>query len=114
MTAFKRFVFVMVVVMGLWFPAQAAKQKKVIIIPRPCVIQGQNLVPGTYVVEFEDGQDGTVVIGDGRRELVRAPYKLKPLAKPSEGDTLEFSNQDGTRQIVRISFKGMTRELRFE
>ncbi|MBX7218808.1 MAG: hypothetical protein K1Y36_02570 [Blastocatellia bacterium] len=110
----KHFAILLVIVAGLWVPALARKEKRVIVVPRPCVLQGQSLVPGTYVAEFDESQEGKLVILDGRKEIAKADYHLESLKNPAEGDTLEFTNQDGTRRIVRVNFKGLAKGLRFE
>ncbi|HMW00609.1 MAG TPA: hypothetical protein PLL06_14185 [Acidobacteriota bacterium] len=114
-TLFGQLLVAFFIVINFALPAFAiGKEKKVLVIPRPCQIQGQNLVPGTYTAEFEANKPGQLVLSDGRKEVARIKYNPEQLDKPATGDRLEFSNQDGVRQIVRIEFKGLTNGLRFE
>lgn len=110
----KRMVLVGVFMMIALVPAMARNQNKSLTIPRPCVIQGKDVVAGTYTAQFVDDQEGQLVILDGRKEIARLPYKIMNLSKPATGDTVVFSNINGTRSLSRIEFKGLATALVFE
>ncbi len=95
-------------------PAWAAKRKRDLIIPRDCVVQGQEVKTGNYTVEYDDAEPGELVIRSGGREVVRTSYTMRELPKPATADTVVFTNKDGVRKIARIEMKGGKMALQIE
>ncbi len=111
---FKRLLIVAVLVATALTPAFARNQKRSVNIPRPFVVQGQEMPAGVYTAEFIDDQEGQLVLFDGRKELARLPYKVVTLQKAASGDVVVFNNVEGKRTISRIEFKGMTAVLQLD
>nr|ABV27211.1 hypothetical protein YS_M60-F11.133 [Chloracidobacterium thermophilum] len=86
--------------------AWAAKRKRETVIPRDCVVQGQEVKTGTYTLEYDDEQPGELILRNGSREVARVSYTLLELSKPAAADTVVFTNRDGVRKIARIEIKG--------
>lgn len=98
----------------LCLPVWAAKRKRETVIPRDCVVQGQEVKTGTYTLEYDDEQPGELTIRKGSREVARTTYTLVELPKPATSDTVVFTNKDGARKIARIEMKGSKMALRVE
>jgi hypothetical protein len=94
--------------------ALAGDQKKDVIIPRDCVVQGQEVKAGNYTLEFSDDRSGEAVLMKGKKEVVRTPYKIVDLSKQAGSDVVVFSNKNGTRSISRIEMKGMKVALQLD
>ncbi len=92
----------------------AAKRKRDFVIPRDCVVQGQEVKTGSYTVEYDDAEPGELVIRNGRQEVVRTSYTLIELPKPATADTVVFTSKDGVRKIARIEIKGSKMALKLE
>ncbi|WP_058867864.1 hypothetical protein [Chloracidobacterium thermophilum] len=90
----------------LSLPVWAAKRKRETMIPRDCVVQGQEVKTGNYTLEYDDEQPGELIIRSGSREVARTSYTLVELPKPATADTVVFTNKDGARKIARIEMKG--------
>lgn len=98
----------------LFAPVWAAKRKRDLVIPRDCVVQGQEVKTGGYTIEYDDAQPGELVIRNGGREVARTAYTLVELPKPATADTVVFTSKDGVRKIARIEMKGSKTALKIE
>ncbi|MBX7220114.1 MAG: hypothetical protein K1Y36_09215 [Blastocatellia bacterium] len=110
----KRLMVAVVLTAVTMVPAFARNQNKNLTIPRNCVVQGQEIKSGAYTAQFVDDKEGELVLLDGRKELARMPYKIVTLPKAANGDVVVFNNNNGTRSISRIEFKGLTTALQFD
>ncbi|MGQ9896763.1 MAG: hypothetical protein ACUVR8_04260 [Acidobacteriota bacterium] len=102
----RQVMLVYLVLMLFCLPVWATKRKRETVIPRDCVVQGQEVKTGTYTLEYDDEQPGELMIRNGSREVARVNYTLVELAKPAAADTVVFTNKSGNREIVRIEIKG--------
>ncbi|MFQ3580328.1 MAG: hypothetical protein SNJ67_01350 [Chloracidobacterium sp.] len=104
----------LVAVMLVSVPVWAAKRKRDMVIPRDCMVQGQEVKTGNYTVEYDDEQPGELLIRSGSREIARTKYTMAELPKPATADTVVFTNKDGVRKIARIEMKGSKMALQVE
>jgi len=88
-------------------PVDAQEVSRTITITRDSKVGGQSLVKGEYSVKFAEGKDGELVVLKGRKEMLKASYKVMKLDQPAADNSVAYSaNADGSFQVKRIEFKG--------
>lgn len=97
-------------------PAPQGKQgkevTKSIVTHRDAVVAGQKLAKGNYTVRFTEGKEGELVVLQGKREVLKAEYKISQLAKPAgQTQVMLIAAGDGTYRIARIEFEGSSEAL---
>jgi hypothetical protein len=112
---FKAVLLGLIVVLGLSalaIPGFAQEVTKSISFARDGKMGGQPLLKGNYSIRFVDDKDGQLVVLRGSKEVFRAQYRLEKLSRPAP-DTVVIYNAgtDGSLQVTRIEFKGMSAAL---
>lgn len=115
---FKAVLLGLIAVLGLSvlaIPGFAQEVTKSISFARDGKLAGQPLLKGNYSIRFVDDKDGQLVVLRGSKEVSRATYRLEKLNRPAP-DTVVIYNAgtDGSLQISRIEFKGMSAALVLE
>jgi hypothetical protein len=109
-------------VMGL-FGAQSAiaqeagKQEtsKSIVIQRDSKLGGEALARGEYAIKFVEGKEGELVFLKGKREVLKATYKVIQLDEAAAANSVvSTAEADGSYQLKRIEFKGKKGALVFD
>jgi hypothetical protein len=110
------FAFTMVLVFSSSIPSLAGGEiTRSFKLTRESKISGQVLKEGDYSVKFMDDKEGELIVLKGKKEVVKANYKFKPLtASASENAVAYTQNGDGVLHLIRIEFKGMKSALIFE
>src|SRR2546421_12798898 len=90
----------------------AQETSKSVVITRDSKLGGEALAKGDYSVKFVEGKDGELVIAKGKREVIKATYKLTKLQQKASENSVVFTlAADGSYQIKRIEFKGKDEAL---
>lgn len=94
-------------------PAPQGKEvTKSIVTHRDAMVAGQKLAKGNYTVRFTEGKEGELVVLQGKREVLKAEYKISRLAKPAaQTQVMLMAAGDGTYRIARIEFEGSSEAL---
>lgn len=96
-------------------PVEAQEVSRTITITRDSKIGGQAVIKGEYSIKFAEGKDGDLVLFKGKKELLKAPYKVTKLAQPAADNAVAYSTaSDGSYQVKRLEFKGKTEAIVFE
>lgn len=88
-------------------PVDAQEVSRTITITRDSKVGGQSLTKGDYSVKFSEGKDGDLVVLKGRKEVLKASYKVVKLNQPAADSAVIYTaNADGSFGVKRIEFKG--------
>ena len=88
-------------------PADAQEVNRTITITRDSKVGGQALSKGEYSVKFVQGKDGELVVLKGKKEVLKASYKIVKLDQPAADTSVAYTtNTDGSFRVKRIEFKG--------
>ena len=88
-------------------PVSAQEVSRTVTITRDSKVGSQALVKGDYSVKFAEGKDGELVVLKGRKEILKATYKVVKLDQPASDNSVAYSaNADGSFRVKRIEFKG--------
>ena len=96
-------------------PVSAQEVNRTITITRDSKVGGQAVTKGEYSVKFAEGKDGDLVLLRGKKEVLKAPYKVTKLAQPAADNSVSYTAAaDGSYQVKRIEFKGKSEAIAFE
>ena len=96
-------------------PVSAQEVNRTITITRDSKVGGQAVTKGEYSIKFAQGKDGELVLLRGKKEVLKAPYKVTKLAQPAADNSVSYTAAaDGTYQVKRIEFKGKSEAIAFE
>jgi hypothetical protein len=119
--AMKKFVssmiFGLVLATGLAvaLPASAQEVNRTITITRDSKVGGQAVTKGEYSIKFAEGKDGDLVLLKGKKEVLKASYKVTKLSQPASDTSVRYvAGADGSFQVKRIEFKGKSEAISFE
>jgi hypothetical protein len=88
-------------------PASAQEVNRTVTITRDSKVGGQALNKGEYSVRFVEGKDGELVVLKGKKEILKASYKIGKLDQPAADNSVAYTaNADGSFRVKRIEFKG--------
>jgi len=88
-------------------PVSAQEVSRTVTITRDSKLGGQSLTKGEYSIKFVEGKDGDLVLLKGKKEVLKAPYKVTKLAQPASDNSVAYTaGADGSFQLRRIEFKG--------
>ncbi|MFY9573835.1 MAG: hypothetical protein WAV20_20745, partial [Blastocatellia bacterium] len=88
-------------------PVSGQEVSRTVTITRDSKLGGQSLNKGEYSIKFAEGKDGDLVLLKGKKEVVKAPYKMTKLTQPAADNSVAYSaGTDGSFQVIRIEFKG--------
>lgn len=88
-------------------PVSAQEVSRTITITRDSKVGSQALVKGEYSVKFAEGKDGELVLLKGKKEVLKASYKVVKLDQAATDSSIAYSaNADGSFRVKRIEFKG--------
>lgn len=88
-------------------PADAQEVNRTVTITRDSKVGGQALSKGEYSVKFVQGKDGELVVLKGKKEVLKASYKIVKLDQPAADTSVAYTtNPDGSFRVKRIEFKG--------
>jgi hypothetical protein len=95
--------------------AVAQETSESLVVSRDARLAGQELARGNYVVKFEAGKDGELLVLKGKKEMFKAPYKLMKLAERAPGTAVIYkAGSNGSYLISRLEFKGSDVAVVFE
>lgn len=95
--------------------AQGKEVSKSIVTHRDAKVAGQVLAKGSYTVRFADDKEGELVLLQGKREVLKAPYRISQLTKPAaQTQVVLMASGDGTYRLTRIEFEGSVVALLLE
>lgn len=96
-------------------PVSAQEVSRTITITRDSKLGGQAIIKGDYSIKFVEGKDGGLVLLKGKKEVLKASYKVTKLAQPAADNSVAYTAAaDGSYQLKRIEFKGKTEAIVFE
>jgi len=95
-------------------PAFSQEISRSIELKRDAKIGDQRLPKGEYAVKYAEGKDELVIL-KGKREVLKATYKVTKLDKAAPNTVAVYSQDaDGSFQLKRIEFRGNDSALVFE
>lgn len=101
--------------LGVTAPASAQEVNRTITVTRDSKLGSKALVKGDYSIKFVEGKDGELVILKGKKEVLKAPYKVTKLAQPAADNSVAYTAAgDGSFQLKRIEFKGKSEAIELE
>lgn len=96
-------------------PASAQEVSRTVTITRDSTLGGQALTKGDYSIKFVEGKDGSLVLLRGKKEVLKASYKVIKLAQPAANNAVAYTAAaDGSYQVKRIEFKGKSEAIVLE
>lgn len=96
-------------------PVDAQEVNRTITITRDSKVGDQALMKGEYSVKFVQGKDGELVLLKGKKEILKAPYKIVKLDQPAADTSVAYTaNADGSFRVKRIEFKGKNEAIVIE
>lgn len=96
-------------------PVDAQEVSRTITITRDSKVGGQSLTKGEYSVKFAEGKDGDLVVLKGKKEMLKAPYKVAKLDQPATDNSVAYTaGADGSFRVKRIEFKGKNEAIVLE
>lgn len=96
-------------------PVDAQEVSRTITVTRDSKVGGQSLTKGEYSIRFAEGKDGELVVLKGKKEVVKASYKVVKLNQPAADNSVAYTaNTDGSFQVKRIEFKGKNEAIAFQ
>lgn len=88
-------------------PVSAQEVSRTITITRDSKVGSQALLKGEYSVRFVEGKDGELVLLKGKKEVIKASYKVVKLDQNATDNSVAYTaNADGSFRVKRIEFKG--------
>ena len=106
---------VMVTGLAVASPASAQEVSRNLTITRDSKLAGQPVTKGDYAIKFVEGKDGALVLLKGKKEVLKASYKVTKLAQPAADNTVAYTAAaDGSYQVKRIEFKGKSEAIVLE
>jgi hypothetical protein len=98
----------LVLVFSLALSSFASDITKTFTLTRDSKIKGQHLPKGTYSVKFSGDKEGELVLMQGKKEVLRVPYKFTQLNESPGDDKVAYTvADDGSFTVKRIEFKGL-------
>jgi hypothetical protein len=95
-------------------PAFSQEVSRSIVLKRDAKIGDQVLPKGEYAMKYVEGKDELVILR-GKREVLKATYKVSKLDKAASNTVAVYSQEaDGSYQLKRIEFKGNDSALVFD
>jgi hypothetical protein len=96
-------------------PVDAQEVSRSITITRDSKVGTQSLNKGDYSVKFSEGKDGELVVLKGKKEVLKASYKIVKLNQPATDNSVAYTaNADGSFRVKRIEFKGKNEAIVLE
>jgi len=96
-------------------PASAQEASRTVTITRDSKLGGQALTKGDYSIKFVEGKDGSLVLLKGKKEVLKASYKVIKLAQPAANNAIAYdAGPDGSFLVRRIEFRGKSEAIVFE
>jgi hypothetical protein len=96
-------------------PAVGQQTNRAVVIKRDTKLGSEALPKGEYEVKFVEDKDGELVFLRGKREVLRATYKVTQLERAANDNAVvSVMASDGTVLLKRIEFKGQKTALLFE
>lgn len=96
-------------------PVSAQEVNRTVTITRDSKVGGQAVTKGDYSIKFAEGKDGDLVLLRGKKEVLKASYKVTKLAQPAADSSVSYTAAaDGSFQVKRIEFKGKSEAIVFE
>lgn len=88
-------------------PVSAQEVNRTVTITRDSKVGSQALNKGEYSVKFAEGKDGELVVLKGKKEVLKASYKIAKLDQTATDNSVAYTaNSDGSFRVKRIEFKG--------
>ena len=96
-------------------PVSAQEVSRTVTITRDSKLGGQALIKGEYSIKFVEGKDGDLVLLKGKKEVLKASYKVTKLAQPATDNAVAYTTgADGSFHVKRIEFKGKSEAIVLE
>ncbi len=96
-------------------PASAQEVSRTVTITRDSKLAGQAVTKGEYNIKFVEGKDGSLVLLKGKKEVLKASYKVTKLAQPAGNNAIAYdAGADGSFLVRRIEFKGKSEAIVLE
>lgn len=96
-------------------PVDAQEVSRTITITRDSKVGAQSLAKGDYSIKFSEGKDGELVVMKGKKEMLKASYKVAKLDQPAADNSVAYTaNADGSFRLKRIEFKGKNEAIIFD
>lgn len=93
-------------------PASAQEVSRAITLTRDSKLAGQALTKGDYSIKFVEGKDGSLVLLKGKKEVLKASYKVTKLAQPAANNAVAYdAGADGSFLLRRIEFRGKSEAI---
>lgn len=78
----------------------------------PVTVQGKQLAPGRYTVEWNgEGPNVQLNIADGKTAVTAIPARVVPVAKNRASGYSAAKQQDGRSELTNVFFEGKAYEL---
>ncbi|MCU1243058.1 MAG: hypothetical protein JWO71_3784 [Candidatus Acidoferrum typicum] len=78
----------------------------------PVTVQGKQLAPGQYTVEWNgEGPNVQLSIASGKNAVANVPARVVPSAKNATSGYSSTKQQDGSNSLTNVFFQGKTFEL---
>jgi len=71
-------------------PASAQEVSRTVTITRDSKLAGQAVTKGEYSIKFVEGKDGSLVLLKGKKEVLKASYKVTKLAQPAGNNAIAY------------------------
>ena len=95
--------------------ASAQEVSRSVTITRDSKLGGQALTKGDYSIKFVEGKDGSLVLLKGKKEVLKASYKVIKLAQPAANNAIAYdAGPDGSFVVKRIEFRGKSEAIVLE
>jgi hypothetical protein len=96
-------------------PVDAQEVSRTITVTRDSKVGSQALVKGEYSIKFSEGKDGELVVLKGKKEVLKASYKVVKLDQAAQDNSVAYAaNADGSFRLKRIEFKGKNEAIVLE
>jgi hypothetical protein len=100
-------VLVMATGLAVALPASAQEVSRTVTITRDSKLAGQAVIKGEYTIRFVEGKDGDLVLLKGKKEVLKAAYRVTKLAQAAADNAVAYATAaDGSFQVKRFEFKG--------
>jgi hypothetical protein len=92
--------------------AAGAAHKGTLEITDTVLVNGKQLLPGTYTVVWDgEGPDTSMHIMQGKKELATAACKVVTLDKKASQDAAESKTDSAGKELTAVRFSGQKYEL---